>query len=105
MSLNISNYGQEREHITTETELAIFEIIKALVCCEDLRLVCKSDDYVSAVIGDWDLARFKYTARAKWIIFPVVEVGAKKHRIERPDDVREYAELLGNSIAHIKKYS
>lgn len=105
MTTEFQNYGQERERIATESELEIFEIIKALSGCEDLRLVRKSDNYVSVVLGDWDLARFKYTPRAKWIMFPVVESGSAKNRISTPEDVRTFADLLADSIAHIEKYS
>ena len=100
----IANYGQERERIATETEIEIFEILKDLTYSDELRLVRKSDNYVSAVLGDWDLARFKYTPRAKWIMFPVVEVGSKKHKIEHPGDVRSFADLLAESLTHIDKY-
>ena len=101
----ISNYGQERERIATETEIEMFEILKDLSHSEELRLVRKSDNYVSAVLGDWDLARFKYTPRAKWIMFPVVEAGSKKHKIEQPGDVRSFADILAESLTHIDKYS
>ena len=105
VSVKISNYGQERERIATETELEIFEIIKTLSGREDLQLVRKSDNYVSAVLGDWDLARFKYTPRAKWIMFPVVELGSVKNKISTPEDVRSFADLITESLAHIDKYS
>ena len=105
MNIKIANYGQERERIATESEIEIFEIVKSLTGSEQLELVRKSDDYVTAVLGEWDLARFKYTPRAKWIVFPVLEAGSKKHRIEAPGDVASYAEILTDSIAHIEKYS
>ena len=101
----IADHGQERERIATESELEIFDIIKSVTDRDDLRLVRKSKDYVSALLGDWDLARFKYTPRAKWIVLPVIETGAAKHRIEAPGDVAEYANQLKASIEHIEKYS
>lgn len=70
-----------------------------------LRLVRKSDSYVTAAVGEWDLARFKYTARAKWIMFPTVEAKSQKHYIEDPEEVYNFADLLADSIAHIAKYS
>lgn len=100
----IANYGQERERIATESELEIFEVIKTVTGRDDLQLVRKSDDYVTALLGDWDLARFKYTPRAKWIVLPVIEAGSKKHRFESPGDVAEYAEQLKASVEHILKY-
>ena len=105
MTVQFSNYGQERERIATETEIEIFEIIRTLSGREDLQLVRKSDNYVSAVLGDWDLARFKYTPRAKWIMFPVVESGSVKNKISAPEDVRSFADLIAESLAHIDKYS
>ena len=101
----IANYGQERERIATETEIEIFEILKDLAHSDELRLVRKSDNYVSAVLGDWDLARFKYTPRAKWIAFPIVQPGSAKNKISSPEDVRSFADLLAESLAHIDKYS
>lgn len=73
MNIKFNNYGQERERIATEAEIEIFEILKALTLADDLELVRKSNDYVSAVVGDWDLARIKFTPRAKWITFPITE--------------------------------
>lgn len=105
MTIQFSNYGQERERIATETEIEIFEIIRTLSGREDLQLVRKSDNYVSAVLGDWDLARFKYTPRAKWIMFPVIELGSAKNKISAPEDVRSFADLIAESLAHIDKYS
>lgn len=105
MTIQFSNYGQERERIATETEIEIFEIIRTLSGREDLQLVRKSDNYVSAVLGDWDLARFKYTPRAKWIMFPVIELGSAKNKISAPEDVRNFADLITESLAHIDKYS
>lgn len=105
LSVKVSNYGQERERIATESELEIFEIVRELSDREELQLVRKSDNYVSAVIGDWDLARFKYTSRAKWIMFPVVESGSVKNKISDPQDVRSFADLIAESLAHIDKYS
>lgn len=108
MSINFSNYGQERERIATENEIEIFEILKDITLSDDLQLVRKSDNYVSAVIGDWDLARFKYTNRAKWISFPLVPPGSEKHRFDEVEDVRNMAELVRNAFEALQtqiKYS
>lgn len=101
----VANYGQLRDVDATDEELEMFEVIKQIVDAEDIQLVRKSDSYVTAVIGEWDIARFKFTDRAKWIALPVVEVGNKKNRIERVEDVNQYSEQLINSLAHIRKYS
>lgn len=103
--LNFANYGQERERIATESELEIFDLLRSMAGREDLDLVRKSDSYVSAVIGDWDVARFKYTPRAKWILFPAIEVGSTKHRIEATSDVSQFVDLLRKSLEHIEKYN
>lgn len=105
MTIKISNYGQERERIATESELEIFELLKSMSGLDKLRLVRKSDNYVTAIYKGWDLARFKYTPRAKWISFPTLEAKAPKHRIEDPEDVSSFADLLTESIAHIDEYS
>lgn len=105
MTIQFSNYGQERERIATESEIEIFDLIGSMTNRDSLELVRKSDNYVSAVLGDWDLARFKYTPRAKWISFPTLEAGAPKHRITEPKDVASFADLLAESLAHIDKYS
>ncbi len=108
MNINFANYGQERERIATESEIEIFEILKALTGADDLQLVRKSDNYVSAVIGVWDLARFKYTNRAKWISFPLVPPGSEKHRFQEVEDVRNMADLVANAYSAVQtqiKYS
>jgi len=70
-----------------------------------LQLVRVSDDYVTAKYGEWDLARIKYTNRAKWVKFPTVEAAKEKHGIEKPDDVLRFHQLIIESINHIEKYS
>lgn len=104
----ITNYGQERDLICTEEERAVFaqieQICGGLQLPAPLRLVRVSDNYVSAKVGDWDLARIKYTNRAKWIMLPVVEAGQKKHPIESPEDVSQFAQTIADSVEHIKKY-
>ena len=105
LGLRFAHYGEERDVNPTDEEEEIFDLIRSMTNRDDLELVRKSDNYVSAVLGDWDLARFKYTPRAKWIVFPVLEAGAQKHRIESPRDVSSFADLLADSIAHIVKYS
>ena len=105
LGLRFAHYGEERDVNPTDEEAEIFDLIRSTTSRDDLELVRKSDNYVSAVLGDWDIARFKYTPRAKWIVFPVLEAGAQKHRIESPRDVSSFADLLADSIAHIVKYS
>lgn len=101
-SVKIANYGQERDVNCTEQEREIYDIIRSLLDdynleSDVLRLVRKSDSYVSAVMessGDYglmDLARIKYTDRAKWIkIGPDFE----KIALHDTEDVTKYAEKL-----------
>lgn len=105
LGLLFAHYGEERDVNPTDEEAEIFDLIRSTTGRDDIELVRKSDSYVSAVIGELDLARFKYTTRAKWILLPVLEVGAPKHRIEEPEDVLSFADLLAESIAHIDEYS
>lgn len=109
-SVSVTMTGaQERDLICTEEEREIFEAIRSVLAdrgadLSPLRLVRVSDNYLTAKYGDWDLARIKYTIGAKWIQFPVLESSTERHYIESPDDVYMYADLLGNSLAHIEKY-
>lgn len=106
IGLRFAHYGEDREINATDEEAQIFDVLRSMVSDpEQLELARKSDSYITAVIGEWDLARFKYTDRAKWIIFPTVEAKAQKHYIEDPEDVLSFADLLAESIAHIDKYS
>ena len=77
-TVTFSHYGETRDLDCTEAEAEIFHIIRSRpddmnYNTDCLKLVRKSDSYVSAVMdsgsdyGEMDLARFKYTDRAKWI--------------------------------------
>lgn len=98
----ISNYGQERDLNCTEQEREIYDIIRSLLDdynleSDVLRLIRKSKDYVSACMessGDYslmDLARIKYTERAKWI-----KIGPDFEKISLKDteDVTKYIDKL-----------
>lgn len=102
-TIRFTGYGQERDINATEEELKIFETLKETTG-RDLRLVRKSDSYVTAVLGEWDLARFKYTQRAKWVTFPIAEVGPPKHRISHPEEAASFVDLIAESLAVIDKY-
>lgn len=101
MNANIANYGQSRDVDATPEELRIYELINDSVDT-DVQFVRRSDSYVTAAVGDWDLARFKFTSRAKWILFPIVERPKEKHKIESPEDVLKYTEILNESLSHIR---
>lgn len=100
----IQNYGQQRDLICTEEEREIFEKIKEMSGA-GLDLVRRSDNYVTASLGEWDLARIKYTNRAKWIQFPIFDRGSAKHKIEDVNDVSAFTDLITESVEHIRKYS
>lgn len=101
--IKIAHYGEERERIATETEIVIFEKLKAMSGMEDLELVRRSDAYVTAAVGFWDVFRFKYTPKAKWVAFPIIEKGTTKHYIESPDDVDSFGELVKSTIENYKR--
>lgn len=105
MNIKISDYGQERERIATESEIAIFDIIKDITGRDDLRLVRKSSNYVSAIFHSWDLARFKYSPRAKWINLPMIDIGSIKRKINDPEDVRKYSDEIKQSVDEILKFT
>ena len=105
LGFRMAHYGEERDVNATDEESEIFEVLQEMTGRDDMRFVRKSDAYVSAVIGEWALARFKYTPRAKWIILPTVEAGAVKHRINSPADVKDYADMIAESLEIINKYS
>lgn len=109
-TFGLSHYGEERAVEAESEEAQMFSILSDMFEAKgfdssQLSLVRKSKDYVSAVIGDWDLARFKFTDRAKWIIFPYAEAKAVKHYIEAPDDIKEMDALLSAQIEQMSKYT
>ena len=108
----ISNYGQERELNCTEQEREIYDIIRS-VCDDDnlesdyIKLMRKSDSYVSVVMpssqgyGEMDLARIKFTDRAKWIkLAPEFD----KITISDPEDVAKMAENVRNAYRFNEPY-
>lgn len=103
--VQFASYGQKRDRNATEHELEMFEVLRELSNAEDLELIRRSDQYVTAAIGDYDLARIKFSPRAKWIMFPYIESKQQKHYIEDPEDVRNFADSVEKSLAVIRKYS
>lgn len=73
----------------TDGEAKIFGYIKRL--CPSAEFVRKSAEYVTACYNDIDIARFKFTDRAKWVLFPYMD-NNKKRRIEKPEDLAEFEE-------------
>lgn len=102
MELNFAHFGEAREINATEDEAEIYHIIKSLLDdmnynVDCLRLVRKSDSYVSAVMessgdyGQMDLARFKFTSRAKWIKFGP---NFDKVALKDPEDVADMTDAI-----------
>ena len=49
--------------------------------------------------------RLKYTNRARWFNFPMMEVGSMKHHIEGLDDFDEYTAVIEDSVKEIKRFT
>lgn len=110
--IRFANHGQERDLICTEQEREIFEIIQSIceavgLDSELIQLVRKSDNYVSVVLpsskgyGDIDLARMKFTNRAKWI---QLAPEFNKVKITDPEDVSVMAEDVRNAYRFNEPY-
>lgn len=102
MEIQFGKYGQTREVDCTDEEREIYDIIRSLLDDNNLesdvlRLVRKSDSYVSCCMesgsdyGLMDVARFKFTSRAKWI---KIGPGFEKIAIRDPEDVTEYTNQI-----------
>lgn len=102
MEVKISNYGQLRDVNATDGEKEIFNVIMEILADEGIDtskfgLVRKSDNYVTVALlledpGQLDLARIKFTPRAKWIWTSY----DGKVKIHDPEDVRDYADAFLN---------
>ena len=102
-SVSVNIAGAEKDLICTEEERMVFEEIKKMLGTDELELIRKSNDYVTAAVGDWDLVRIKYTNRAKWVTFPLLS--NEKIRMESPEDVQEMASYISDSVAVYNKYA
>ena len=106
VSVKVANYGQARDLICTEQEREIYDTIRSLMDdynldSDLLRLVRKSDNYVSVVIGDTDVARIKYTNRAKWIWTYATD----KVNITTTEDVVQLTDALIEGFRQALKFS
>jgi len=102
MTFKMANYGQERDLNCTDEEREAFGFVvqileEAGLDTSMVRLMRKSDDYVSAVMtsssdyGDMDIARIKFTPRAKWI---KTGPGFEKTKLAHPSDVQNLSEKI-----------
>lgn len=94
MDLTFNNYGQERDINATSQELKIFEYLATI--CPELELCRKADNYLTATIHDQDVARFKFTPRAKWIRFP--NVHDDKITLSAPSDIENLSDMVADSV-------
>ena len=106
MGIEFSHYGEERDFDATDEEIEIFEELQDMTALKQLpaplELTAKSSSYLTATVGVWDLARFKYTDRAKWIMIPLAEK-AQKHRITSVDQTHDFIDLIDKAVDKIKK--
>lgn len=84
VKLDFAHYGEERELNTTDGEQLIADYITTL--CPSCRIVRKSDAYITAEYRGVDVARFKFTVRAKWLLFPYLS-NCKKRYFEKIEDL------------------
>lgn len=103
------NDGQKELNANKE-ESEIFDILGAMYQVyggkrDDLKFVRYSDNYLSARVGNIDLARFRFGERTQWIFFPNVESKKERHKISTPEDVLQFEKLAQDSIEFIKRYS
>lgn len=99
--VDVTNYGQERDVHANDDEYEIFLNLKTIMSDHgldpfQLKLVRRSDNYVSAAIGPTDVARFKFTQRARWILFPYCY--NDKIRLETPDSVLDFSEAVIQAV-------
>ena len=109
-SVNVTYGGKQRDLVCTEEEREIYDTVLEFfegngLDTDPLDFIRISDNYVTIKYGEWDLIRCKFTVRAKWLVFPVLEMSSEKHQIEAPEDVLDYEELITDSLEHIAKYS
>lgn len=102
--VKVANYGQEREINATPEEMQIANWILNRFPDVRFRLVRKSNDYLTLKSGSWDIVRFKYTDRAKWLMFPTLEAKQVKHYIDGTEYVEDYVASIKDSLEIAKKF-
>lgn len=100
IKFEFAHYGEQRPLNMTDGETVIAEYIKTLCPIEIVR---KSDDYITAVAEtETDVARFKFTDRAKWVLFPYLE-NNKKRRFDSLEDLNQFDDDIINSYNEAMK--
>lgn len=79
----------------TDGEAQMFEYIKSV--CPAVEIQRKASGYVTAVYGETDVARFKFTERAKWVMFPYLEDKSKR-RIENVEEMANFDDEIAKSF-------
>lgn len=102
LNLDFAHYGERRELNATEQEKVIAEFVKALAPSSEV--VRKSDAYLTVEFEESDVCRFKFTDKAKWLIFPIMEAKQKKHYIENLDDIEQFEDIIEESYQTIIKW-
>lgn len=111
VSVKVSGAGYGHDLICTEEEREIFDIIRSL--CDDanyesdrLELIRRNDEYITIIIkaddgSPLELARLKYTNKAKWIRFaPEFE----KIQLTDTEDITNYTENIYAAYAFNEPY-
>ena len=105
-NLEFAHYGEERDLNATDEELAIAEMFIAMLPSpEDCRIVRKSDAYITLEFGVSDLARIKYTEKARWVNLPIVDLGKVKRRFDDISEVEQFKDDIIRSYEWIKQYT
>ena len=93
-SVSISGVNDYPDIDANADELQMFDYIKSV--CPSVQIVRKASAYLTAVYNETDVARFKFTERAKWITFPYLE-NNKKRYIEKIEDLSAFKDDIVKS--------
>lgn len=89
-----AHYGEDRELNATADQLKIAEYIQSL--CPVSKLERVSDDYLTIKCVETDICRFKYTERAKWLMFPYLKDKSKR-RLMSMDELPQFDDAVAES--------
>lgn len=89
-----AHYGEDRELNATEEQLKIDEYIQSL--CPVSKLTRVSDDYLTIKCVETDICRFKFTDRARWIMFPYLKDKSKR-RMTSLDELPSFDDAITES--------
>lgn len=122
--ITFAHYGEERElNLNDEEKLLVdnlFALLKDDIDISKLKLTRKSDNYATIEVQgteyDYDLIRFKYTERARWISIFLNDADREKYiddplfaaqkkktqihwksKIDSLDDLHKYKDMLINA--------